>query len=94
MFMYRTFFAIDIAALFLALFYFFTGIGDGSITAFNIALWLGVLAAIIAILAMGYRLKSTGHRGTATTVLAILAVPAILAAAFVLSLLIAQPNWH
>jgi len=88
------FLAIDVIALLIAAYFFFVGIGDGSVSSFNITLWLVVLAGIIAILGLGYLLRTQGKTGMANGVLAILAVPAILAGLFVLSILIAQPRWN
>ncbi|MGO4682758.1 hypothetical protein [Hyphomicrobium sp. 2TAF46] len=91
---YRLFLAVDAIALLIAGYFFFVGIGDGSVSSFNIVLWLTVLAGIIAIVGTGYRFHTNGQTGLATGVLAILAVPAILAGLFVLSILIAQPRWN
>ncbi|SFV28009.1 hypothetical protein [Hyphomicrobium facile] len=91
---FRTFLAVDIAALVLALYFFVVGIADGSVSSFNILLWLGVLGGISAIIAVGYTLKTNERRGPANAVLAVLALPAIAAALFVVTLLIAQPRWN
>ncbi|MBY0561761.1 hypothetical protein [Hyphomicrobium sp.] len=91
---FRTFLLVDIAALFLALYFFVAGIADGSVSSFNIMLWLSVLGGISAIIAVGYSLKTKDRRGPANAVLAVLALPAIAAALFVLMLLITQPRWN
>ena len=91
---FRTFLAVDVAALFLALYFFVVGIADGSVSSFNILLWLGVLGGISAIIAVGYTLKTNERRGPANAVLAVLALPSIAAALFVVTLLIAQPRWN
>ncbi len=91
---YRVFFAVDAIALLIAAYFFFVGIGDGSVSSFNIVLWFTVLAGIVAILGVGYWFQTEGKTGMANGVLATLAVPAILAGLFVLSILIAQPRWN
>ncbi|MBS0239813.1 MAG: osmoprotectant transporter permease [Proteobacteria bacterium] len=91
---FRVFLAVDAIALLIAAYFFFVGIGDGSISSFNVTLWLFVLAGIIAILGVGYHFRTQGQTAMANGVLAILAVPTILAGLFVLSILIAQPRWN
>ncbi len=91
---YWVFLTVDAIALLIAAYFFFIGIGDGTVSSFNITLWLAVLAGIIAILGLGYHFRTQGQTAMANGVLAILAVPAILAGLFVLSILIAQPRWN
>jgi len=91
---YRLFLAVDVAALLLALYFFFIGIRDGSVSSFNIILWLALLGGAIAIIGAGYTLKARGQARTATGVLTLLGLPVLLAGLFALSLLIFQPNWN
>ncbi|RUP09718.1 hypothetical protein [Hyphomicrobium sp.] len=88
------FLTVDAIALLIAAYFFFVGIGDGTVSSFNIGLWLPLLAGMAAILGVGYWFQTEGKTGMANGVLAILAVPAILAGLFVLSILIAQPRWN
>ncbi len=87
-------FAIDAAAAAVALYFFFVGLGDGSVSAFNIVLWLALLGGIAAILGGGLGLHASGRRGAAIGVLAILGIPAFLYGLFILLLVILQPSWH
>jgi hypothetical protein len=50
---YRLFLSVDIVALFIALYFFFAGISDGSVSSFNIALWLAVLGGLTAVVGAG-----------------------------------------
>ncbi len=86
--------AVDAIALSIAVYFFAEGIGDGTVSSFNIVLWLGVLGALIATILAGRYLRMRGQILAANAVLAIVGVPAILAGVFVLSLLIAQPRWN
>ena len=45
MIVFRLFLAIDAAAALVALYFFFIGLGDGSVSSFNIAIWLALLGA-------------------------------------------------
>ncbi|GAB6047944.1 hypothetical protein JCM19379_17710 [Methyloparacoccus murrellii] len=88
--------AFTFAALTAALLgvFFLVGIGDGSVSAFNIELWLFLLAGMAAILAIGHALRARGRSGAAIAVLAIAAVPGLAYGLFVLLLIVMQPSWH
>ncbi len=87
-------FAIDCAAALVALYFFLIGLGDGSVSSFNIAIWLALLGGIAAVLGGGLGLKANGRRGAGLVVLAILGVPSFLYGLFILLVLLTQPNWH
>jgi hypothetical protein len=94
MWLFRILFAVDTAVALVAFYFFVIGIADGSVSSFNITMWLGLLGGISAVLATGIALYARGRRGAACAVLAILGVPGILAGLFVLSLIILQPRWN
>lgn len=91
---YRLFLAVAAAVLGVALYYFVIGIGDGSVSSFNILLWLMTLVCLGSIVAGGYGLNAKGQRRMATALLAVLAIPGILAALFILSVIVFQPRWN
>jgi len=93
-FLYRLFLAAGSIALLIALYFFGVGLADGSVSSFNIVLWLGLLGGLLAIVVGGWLLNTRGHRGAAILLLALLAVPAILAALFFLLIVILQPRWN
>ncbi len=74
--------------------FFLIGIGDGSVSSFNLVLWLALLAAMGVSLWAGQALRAKGKFGPAIAALAFTAVPGIGAALFILVLLIAQPRWN
>ncbi|MFA5955795.1 hypothetical protein [Hyphomicrobium sp.] len=86
--------AIDAIALLIALYFFVVGIGDGTVSSFNILLWLAVLGGLSAIILAGRYFRTRRRLLAANVVLAIVGVPAILAGLFVISLLISQPRWN
>jgi hypothetical protein len=94
MWTYRFFLAVDAVALAVALYFFGIGLADGSVSSFNIVLWLALLGGIAAIVGGGMTLNAKGNRRAATLLLAVLAVPGVLAALFLLSILIMQPRWN
>jgi hypothetical protein len=92
--LFWTLFSIDALVAAVVLFFFFAGLGDGSVSSFNIRLWLGILAALAAVIGGGWLLKSNGHQRFASLVLLILAIPGLLYALFILAVIILQPRWN
>jgi hypothetical protein len=92
--LFRTFFAIDLIAAAVIVYFFFVGLTDGSVSSFNAGLWAAVLLGTAAVLLGGWRLGASGRRGAATALLAILALPALAFGLFLLLLVITQPNWN
>ncbi|HEX6092090.1 MAG TPA: hypothetical protein VFZ07_01990 [Dongiaceae bacterium] len=92
--LFWTLFCIDGLVAMIVLFFFFAGLGDGSVSSFNMTLWLAILGGLAAILGGGWLLKSNGHPYLACGVLLILASPGLLYAVFILSVIILQPRWN
>ncbi len=60
----------------IALYFFFIGLGDGSVSSFNGGLWAVLLLGLAVILFGSQWLRAHGHPGLAMLLLAVLAVPA------------------
>ena len=88
------FWGIDavIAAIFVL--FFIIGLADGSVSSFNIVLWLGILAALGGVLWGGYALRAAGRTGTAIALTMVPAVPGALAGLFFLAIIIINPKWN
>jgi hypothetical protein len=91
---FRILVGIDALVAFVALFFFAWGVSDGTVSSFNILLWLAILGGVAAVLAGGLWLNAYGQRWLANIVLLVLAIPAILYVVFFLSLIIMQPRWN
>jgi len=74
--------------------FFIIGIGDGTVSSFNLGLWLALLAAMGISLWAGHTLRARGKFGLAVAALAVTAVPGIAGALFILILLVTQPRWN
>lgn len=74
--------------------FFVIGIGDGSITSFNLALWLALLSAGGLSVWAGHALQGRGRTTLALAALSVTAVPGLLAALFLLVVLVTQPRWN
>ncbi|MBB5684247.1 osmoprotectant transporter permease [Sphingobium boeckii] len=87
-------FALNWIAAAVLLYFFGEGQIDGSISADNMALWLGMIFGVTAIIVGGHVLVAKGKRVAAGLLLSILALPVALYGLFILALIILQPNWH
>ena len=76
------------------LFFFVWGLSDGSVSSFNMGLWLAILLALGAVVGGSLALRSAGRSGLAAVLLLLLAVPGFLGGLFFLILILANPNWH
>jgi hypothetical protein len=90
---YRIMLGIVLTTLAVLLFFFLWGVSDGTVSAFNIVTWLVALGLPGAVLAGGLALRRSGRPGSATLLLALIAVPAALTGLFFLLLILLQPDW-
>lgn len=92
--LFRILFGIAALAAAVVLFFFFWGVSDGTVSSFNIGIWIALLAAALGIPAAGWLLNAKGYRGAACALLLVAAIPALLFALFFLFIVIAQPRWN
>jgi len=86
--------AIDALTSAIILFFFFWGLADGSVSSFNILIWIAILATLSAVLAGSLLLKATGSPGLGMILILVLAVPAVLYALFLLVIIISGSQWN
>jgi hypothetical protein len=91
---FRILFGIDALAAAVVVFFFLWGVSDGTVSSFNILLWLVMLGGVGGVLGGGAFLRSQGQVRVANGVLLVLAIPAMLLVLFFLILIIAQPRWN
>ena len=91
---FRFAFAAALAVSAVAFLFFFWGLLDGSISSFNMTLWLTMLALVTVIPLAGWALRSSGKARPAILVLSLLAVPGLIYALFILLLVIIGPSWR
>jgi len=77
-----------------AVVFFLIGLADGSVSSFNMALWLAILLALAGILRGSHALRAAGRAGMANGLLMLLAIPGVLAGLLLLAALILQPRWN
>lgn len=76
------------------LYFFLVGLGDGSVSSFNIALWAAILAALAAVVLGSLALRSAGRSQLALKLLWLLAAPGLLVGLFFAVLLLSNPRWN
>ncbi len=91
---YKILLAIDAIVAAIVVYFFVVGLGDGSISEFNIQLWVVILLALAAIIGGGVLLDGKGYRKAANGVLLVLATPGVLYGLFLLLIVITQPRWN
>ncbi|HME22923.1 MAG TPA: hypothetical protein VKI44_16570 [Acetobacteraceae bacterium] len=91
---FRILLGIDALTAAVVAFFFIWGLSDGTVSDFNILLWLAMLGFVAAILGGGLWLRSRGLLGPAIGVLLILAFPATMIGLFFLALIVLQPDWR
>jgi len=90
----RAIFVFDALVALVVLYFFVIGLADGSVSSFNMGLWLGILALVAAVLGGGWMLAAAGRPAFAASVLMVLFIPGLLYALFLLLVVLTQPNWH
>jgi hypothetical protein len=92
--MFRALLAWDGLTGLVLLYFFAIGLADGSVSAFNLGLWLGMLAAVAGLLAGAWALQKAQRHKTALTLLWLLAAPGLAYALFIGLVLITNPRWN
>ena len=92
--LYWFLFGIDCIAAAVAVFYFFLGLGDGTVSSFNITIWMLLLGGIGAVLGGGHVMRRAGQVWFANVVLAILGLPSLFAGLLMLLLIANPPRWN
>ena len=76
------------------LFFFVDGLADGSVSSFNMGLWLAIVLVVGGVMLGSLALRSSGRIRLAYVVLLVLAVPGLLFILFFGALLIINPRWN
>jgi uncharacterized membrane protein YidH (DUF202 family) len=84
----------DAVIALVVLYFFFEGLGDGSVSSFNGGLWFFILGVLAAILGGSYWLQTHQYMTGAKVLLAVLAIPGVLLGLFFLLLILVNPRWN
>jgi hypothetical protein len=85
---------IDALISAIGLYFFFVGLADGSVSSFNIGIWVGLLTALTVVVAGSLWLKEIGRPGLGMMLLLVLAVPGALYALFLFVIIISGAKWN
>ena len=76
------------------IYFFFIGLLDGSVSSFNMRLWLTILGVLAGLMGGTAWLKMRGHGVVAACFLSLLAAPALFYLLFIAVVLINPPRWN
>ena len=85
---------VDAVVALIFLTFFFIGLGDGTVSSFNIVLWLGTLGVLGVVVGGSLWLRNAGRMRVAMSLVLALAIPSLLVGLFFLAILIMQPRWN
>ena len=89
-----TLWGFDACIALVALYFFFIGLGDGSVSSFNMGIWLMLLGGLAVILLGSLWLKGLEKLLLAKGLLAVLAVPGLLYGLFILLVVLSGAKWN
>jgi len=91
---FRILLGLDIAAAAVVVYFFLVGLVDGSVSSFNMGLWLTILISVAAVIGGGVALRRNGHPVWANLVLLVLAIPTLLYGLFIVLILTTGGRWN
>ncbi|MFZ5672119.1 MAG: osmoprotectant transporter permease [Pseudomonadota bacterium] len=86
--------AVNAAVAAIVVTFFLAGLADGSVSSFNIGLWLAILAAGFVILVGSLALRGKGHAVLALLLVIPAAAAGILYALFILLVIVSGERWN
>lgn len=89
-----TFWFVNAATAAVLVYFFFAGAADGSVSSFNIGLWLGILAACFVVVAGSLALRGRGHAVLALLLLIPGAAATTLYALFIILIIATGARWN
>ena len=74
--------------------FFFVGLADGSVSSFNMGLWLLALAALAGVVGGSVALRAAARLQAATALVMILAIPGVLVGLLFLAMIVVPVRWN
>jgi hypothetical protein len=94
MLLFRVLWGFDLVAATIALALFAIGIADGSVSSFNIVLWIALLAGLALVVFGSRALRERGRNGLAIALAGVLAVPVILFGVLFGAVMFSGARWN
>ncbi len=85
---------IDAVICAIILAFFFLGLVNGTVSSFNIRIWIAMLATLASIMGGSLWLKMHGHPVCGTMLLLVVAIPGLLYGAFIVLLMVTKTSWN
>ena len=85
---------VDALTALIAVYFFFIGLADGSVSSFNMGIWLTLLLALGVVVFGSLALRSAGREAWARALVIALAIPALGIGLFFAVLLLSNPRWN
>ena len=85
--------AVDVIIAMIFVYFFFVGLDDGSVSSFNMGLWLATLCVLGGIVGGALALRGAGRPRAATVLVTIFAIPGALVGLLYLALLATPARW-
>lgn len=84
----------DVLIALVVLYFFFIGLADGSVSSFNIGIWMLLLIGLAVVVLGSLALQSFGYVLLAKILLSLLAIPGLLYILFILFIMFGKPRWN
>ena len=85
---------VDALTALIAVYFFFVGLADGSVSSFNIGIWTVLLLGLGGVVLGSLALRAAGRDAWARALVVALAVPALGVGLFFAVLLGTHPRWN
>ena len=86
--------SVNAAIAAIVLLFFFAGLADGSVSSFNIGLWLAILVVGFIIMSVSLFLRGRGHAVLALLLVIPAAAAGLLYALFILLVIVSGERWN
>ena len=86
--------SIDVVIAVVFVFFFFVGLADGSVSSFNMGLWLLALTALAGVVGGSLALRAAARLRAATALVMILAIPGVLVGLLFLAMIVVPVRWN
>jgi hypothetical protein len=87
------FWGVDALICAIAVLFFLLGLANGSVSSFNIGIWIAIWAALAVILGGSLWLKTAGRPVLGTLLLLVLALPSLLYGLIILLFAVTKTKW-
>ena len=92
--MFWVLWGVDAIVAAIVVFFFLWGLADGTVSSFNIMLWLGMLTVVGVVVGGSLALRNAGRAIAAFNLLLVVAIPGLAFGLFLASVVLLQPSWN